>query len=709
MESWRDIYGFRQGHQTFIKSNFYDGGSFAASGLHSIVSERDPTEHGKMRKYLSHAFSDRSLKEQEYLVSTVVDQFIEAIGREGAPSGPGINLVTWFNLMTFDIITSLAFGEAFGGVTSGKTHFWISIVISSLTQGALADVFNRFPIVRSLFMMITPASAYEDTKKHESYTIDLVTKRINRKTDRKDFMTRILENRDKNEISDIQLAAHASDFVVAGSETTATALSAINYFLIRNPHARKLLQNEIRGRFKTYNEINASSTNTLTYTDAVCKEAMRMYAPLPLGLPRVVPEGGDTIDGHFLPGGTVVSTNPLAASLAPANFTDPLQFKPERWLGNNEKDILEASQPFSMGARGCLGRSLAWIELRTTLAKMHFKYDIKILNDNLDWHRDSEMHTLWSKPELKTSIPLHPLPPFVLPSLTPCNAGGANGIGFAAVQIFASRGATVYILDLSPPDEALPPNTTFIQCNIASWSALLSAFKTAGHVDICVANAGVSEETNYFKDTFDAEGELEEPKYRVMDVNYRAVVNFVKISLSYLRRQGTGGSIVLTTSATAYAPEHSLPVYSMSKLGLVGLVRALRPIVLMDNITINSVAPAATITKLLPKNLAAPIMAAGLPVSTSEHVGLAVAYSAVANEDRKVEPYGKDDEETMEKGGRWNGRTILCLGDGYTELEGPIADLRAQWFGEKNMKLTRMQQAATDFRADEMKKKEQEA
>ncbi|KAI4217472.1 MAG: hypothetical protein LQ351_000067 [Letrouitia transgressa] len=287
--------------------------------------------------------------------------------------------------------------------------------------------------------------------------------------------------------------------------------------------------------------------------------------------------------------------------------------------------------------------------------------------------------------------------------------GGANGIGFAAVEIFASRGATVYILDLSPPDSPLPPRTHFLETNIASWPALLAAFKRAGHVDICVANAGVSEETNYFKDTFDANGDLEEPKYRVMDVNYRAVVNFVKIALSTLRRQGGGGSIVITTSATAYAPEHSLPVYSMGKLGLVGLVRALRPITLLDNITINSVAPAATITKLLPKNLAAPIMAAGLPVSTSEHVGLAVAYSAVAHEERKVEPYGKDDESTMQQGGRWNGRTILCLGDDYTELEGPIADLRGQWFGEKNMKLTRMQQAATDFRAEELTKKAQEA
>ena len=50
--SWRDIYDFRQGHRPFIKSNFYDGGSFADQ-CGSIVSERSPTAHGRMRKLLS--------------------------------------------------------------------------------------------------------------------------------------------------------------------------------------------------------------------------------------------------------------------------------------------------------------------------------------------------------------------------------------------------------------------------------------------------------------------------------------------------------------------------------------------------------------------------------------------------------------------------------------------------------------------------------
>ena len=113
-QSWRDIYGIRKGHEPFIKSEFYDGGNFAAEAL-SIVSERNPAKHSEMRKYLSGAFSDRSLREQEYLVAEIVDQFIDML--EGG--GKELDLVNAFNLTTFDIIGSLAFGESFGGVASG--------------------------------------------------------------------------------------------------------------------------------------------------------------------------------------------------------------------------------------------------------------------------------------------------------------------------------------------------------------------------------------------------------------------------------------------------------------------------------------------------------------------------------------------------------------------------------------------------------------
>ena len=62
-----------------------------------------------------------------------------------------------------------------------------------------------------------------------------------------------------------------------------------------------------------------------------------------------------------------MSTNPYAASMSLANFQDPEKFYPERWLAMNEVDVLEASQPFSVGPRACLGRSYAFLPLHQIL------------------------------------------------------------------------------------------------------------------------------------------------------------------------------------------------------------------------------------------------------------------------------------------------------------------------------------------------------
>ncbi|KAF2753077.1 short chain dehydrogenase reductase [Pseudovirgaria hyperparasitica] len=279
--------------------------------------------------------------------------------------------------------------------------------------------------------------------------------------------------------------------------------------------------------------------------------------------------------------------------------------------------------------------------------------------------------------------------------------GGASGIGYAAACIMAAKGATVHVLDLSLPDSEEHKshlNIIFHVVDISDWAQLRDKFAEIGRIDYAFANAGVTEETNYFADTFDDKGNLLEPSNRILDVNFKGPINLIKLAWSSMKAHGVAGSIVLTTSATAYAPEQSLPVYAGAKHGLIGLIRALRSIIAGDNITINGVAPAATITKLLPQDLAAPIIAMGLPVSSAHFVGLALVFSATAKQARRVEPYGKETEKDALAEERWNGRVILTLGDQYTEMEGPLAELRPFWFGRSNLELTRLQQAATDFR-----------
>ncbi|KAB2573547.1 Short-chain dehydrogenase/reductase SDR [Lasiodiplodia theobromae] len=307
--------------------------------------------------------------------------------------------------------------------------------------------------------------------------------------------------------------------------------------------------------------------------------------------------------------------------------------------------------------------------------------------------------------------------------------GGSSGIGLATARILQARGARVHVLDLHPIDEsfdchfspwptaaaaaasgrsattggdtAARGTITYRRCDVADWASLREAFTDIGHVDMAVANAGVSQDGDLFADVLDDGGQLAEPRYGVIDVNLRAVLNFVKLSVSAFRRQQKpGGAIVLVSSATAYAPELSLPVYSAVKLSVVGLVRALRPSIQhLCGATINGVAPAATVSKLLPVDLAAPIVAAGAPVSTAHHVGLAVAFSATAGQPSQVESYGRDTDKQVQAAGRWNGRVILTLGDRWTEVEEGLAKLRPQWMGEWNAEMTAFQQRLTDSRA----------
>jgi len=119
LESWKAIYGHRVGGApTPIKSEFYD---IYGAGFKSlcIESERNPHEHGRMRKMLSAAFSTRVLMDQEDIITKAVDQFVTKLGADGAQAN-GPNMTKWYEMVAFDTLGEMAFGESFHSVEDGE-------------------------------------------------------------------------------------------------------------------------------------------------------------------------------------------------------------------------------------------------------------------------------------------------------------------------------------------------------------------------------------------------------------------------------------------------------------------------------------------------------------------------------------------------------------------------------------------------------------
>lgn len=98
-----------------------------------------------------------------------------------------------------------------------------------------------------------------------------------------------------------QIRANASLLIIAGSETTATALSGATYLLCSNPDTLAKLTEEVRSAFSSEDEITLLSVQKLKYMLAVLDESLRMFPPVPTASPRTIHEGGDVVCGTFLP------------------------------------------------------------------------------------------------------------------------------------------------------------------------------------------------------------------------------------------------------------------------------------------------------------------------------------------------------------------------------------------------------------------------
>jgi cytochrome P450 len=420
-EAWNDIYGFRE-NGPLKEPAFYGPIHLARDNSDSIFTA-DEEYHPRVRKALSYAFSEKALRDQEPFVKQYVDLLIQRLREHTSGPTETIDIVRWYHFTTFDVIGSLAIAQSFDCLEGGKYHDWVKGFWDTLKLGAFvrSTSMSMPPFVVQLIRLVAPKHLKEARRRHMEFvgrsTEDRVAQGILR--DKPDFISYVLKsNREQEKAADGvsaanrialspgEIEANANFLLMAGTETTATALSGTTYYMLKRPDSLRRATEEVRNAFQHESDIDfMTAAERLPYLQACVAEGLRLYPPGPIALPRRTRKGTVTmIAGHAVPGDVTVGVHSWSASHSPANFHRASEFFPERWLPGAAEDAASpfrndrfaASQPFSTGSRNCLGKSFAKNELRMVLARVLWNFDIELAPESEGWNKQ-KVYTLWDK------------------------------------------------------------------------------------------------------------------------------------------------------------------------------------------------------------------------------------------------------------------------------------------------------------------------
>ncbi|GME64940.1 hypothetical protein AJ79_09813 [Neofusicoccum parvum] len=406
--AWRDIYAHPNYLQKWPRFAFVG----QKPGQPADIINSTHPDHARIRRQLAHAFSEKAMREQEDLITHYIDLLVDRLAG-AARSAEAVDMVKWYNLTTFDVISDLAFGQSFAALQSGEYHPWVASVFKNIRAFNIIRCFATYPFAKLLIGLMASKDLRASRKTHKEYGNQTVQARLAKGTleERKDFITYTLKHKDDHDagMSEGEIIRTMGTLIMAGSETTATLLSGVTYFLCTNLEAMRKASDEVRSRFKCEKDITfTNAANSLPYMLACLDEALRLYPPAPFLSQRLTPPGITEIAGYLVPGGMGVGVSRLAAARAPESFFESGRFHPERWLPEAASDPASpfygdargAFQSFLVGPGACLGRNLAYNEMRTILARLLWRFDLEICPRSEAWIEGQKTYVVWEKPAL---------------------------------------------------------------------------------------------------------------------------------------------------------------------------------------------------------------------------------------------------------------------------------------------------------------------
>jgi cytochrome P450 len=282
-DAWNDIYSNRGAAPAFPKSKVWHDKQ--PGRPMSVLNAIDPKVHARFRRAIDPGFTERAVLMQESIVQKYVEKLITKI-RTMADANPDkaatINVVQFYNYVTFDLIGDLAFGESFRCFENEGYHPWMALIFNSLRAATQVATLRFYPPLDSILQAMIPANVKKMADEHWQLAVDKLDRRLKLDTDRPDLISPV-QKRNKEAPNDGlelgELQATASLIIVAGSETTVTTVSGITNQLTRNPDITAKLTREVRERFPTEDSITLTALKSLPYLQAVINEGLRLCNP----------------------------------------------------------------------------------------------------------------------------------------------------------------------------------------------------------------------------------------------------------------------------------------------------------------------------------------------------------------------------------------------------------------------------------------------
>ncbi|MEH2067578.1 MAG: cytochrome P450 [Nostoc sp.] len=340
-------------------------------GKHSVITISG-AEHQRQRQLLMPPFHGERMRNYSQVITDVTEQVISQY-----PIGKPFNIRSVTQAITLRVIMQAVFGLHEGTRAEKLQHFLGDLLEKGSSRLIVALLY--FPALQRDF---GPINFWGKQLRRQQEADQLIYEEIRERrkqpdSSRTDILSLLMAARDETgqPMTDEELRDELMTLLVAGHETTATALAWAFYWIHKLPSVRQKLLQELDS---LDNNPDPSTIFKLPYLNAVCCETLRIYPVGILTFPRVV-RTPFSLGNYKLEPDTIILGSIYLTHHREDIYPQPQQFKPERFL---ERQFSAYEYlPFGGGARRCIGLAFAQLEMKLALAKILTSRELKLVNN----------------------------------------------------------------------------------------------------------------------------------------------------------------------------------------------------------------------------------------------------------------------------------------------------------------------------------------